>query len=77
VLKKISSATGGKYFRATDNAKLKAIYAEIDKMEKTIIEEKQYSRKAELFHPLAMLALGLLLVEFLLKNTIFKTVTSH
>jgi Ca-activated chloride channel family protein len=77
VLKKISSATGGKYFRATNNAKLKAIYAEIDKMEKTIIEEKQYSRKAELFHPLAMMAFVLLLMEFLLKNTVFKTVTGY
>jgi Ca-activated chloride channel family protein len=77
VLKKISNATGGKYFRATDNAKLKAIYAEIDKMEKTIIEEKQYSRKAELFHPLAIAAFVLLIVEFLLKNTVFKTITGY
>jgi Ca-activated chloride channel family protein len=77
VLKKISNATGGKYFRATNNAKLKAIYAEIDKMEKTIIEEKQYSRKAELFHPLAIAALILLVFEFLLKNTVFKTITGY
>ena len=77
VLKKISNATGGKYFRATNNAKLKAIYAEIDKMEKTIIEEKQYSRKAELFHPLAIAAFVLLMLEFLLKNTVFKTITGY
>jgi len=77
VLKKISATTGGKYFRATDNAKLKAIYAEIDKMEKTIIEEKQYSRKAELFHPLAMLAFALLVIEYILRNTVFKTVTGY
>jgi Ca-activated chloride channel family protein len=77
VLKKISNATGGKYFRATNNAKLKAIYAEIDKMEKTIIEEKQYSRKAELFHPLALAAFVLLMLEFLLKNTVFKTITGY
>lgn len=77
VLKKISDATGGKYFRATDNAKLKAIYAEIDKMEKSIIEEKQYSRKAELFHPLAIAAFVLLLLEFILKNTVFKTITGY
>jgi Ca-activated chloride channel family protein len=77
VLKKISNATGGKYFRATNNAKLKAIYAEIDKMEKTIIEEKQYSRKAELFHPLAIAAFILLFFEFLLKNTVFKTITGY
>lgn len=77
VLKKISNATGGKYFRATDNAKLKAIYAEIDKMEKTIIEEKQYSRKAELFHPLAVIAFMMLLAEFLLRNTVFKSITGY
>jgi len=46
-------------------------------MEKTIIEEKQYSRKAELFHPLAIVAFALLLLEFLLKNTLFKTVTGY
>lgn len=77
ILRKISATTGGKYFRATDNNKLKEVYAEIDKMEKTIIEEKQYSRKSELFHPLAIAALALLLLEFLLKNTVFKTITGY
>ncbi len=75
VLKKISDTTGGKYFRATDNTKLKEIYKEIDKLEKSIIEEKQYSRKSELFLPLAIGALVLLLLEFILKNTIFRTIT--
>jgi Ca-activated chloride channel family protein len=46
-------------------------------MEKTIIEEKQYSRKAELFHPLAIAAFVLLMLEFLLKNTVFKTITGY
>ncbi|MCC6253087.1 MAG: VWA domain-containing protein [Bacteroidia bacterium] len=75
VLKKIAESTGGRYFRATNNEKLKAIYSEIDKMEKTIVEEKQYSKKAELFHPLAIAAFVLLFVEFLLKNTVFKSLT--
>lgn len=75
VLKKIANLTGGKYFRATNNEKLKQIYAEIDKLEKTIIEEKNYTKKSELFFPLALAAAVLLLLEFLLKNTIFKSLT--
>ncbi len=75
VLKKIASLTGGKYFRATNNEKLKQIYAEIDTLEKTIIEEKNYTKKSELFLPLAMLAAILLLLEFVLKNTVFRSLT--
>lgn len=74
-LKKIAALTGGKYFRAVNNDKLKQIYAEIDKMEKTIIEEKNYTKKSELFFPLALSASILLLLEFLLKNTLFKSLT--
>ena len=75
VLQKIASMTGGKYFRATNNEKLKSIYGEIDKMEKTIIEEKQYSKKTELFLPLAIGAALLLLFEFVLKNSVFRSLT--
>lgn len=75
VLKKIAGLTGGKYFRATNNDKLKKIYAEIDKMEKTIIEEKNYTKKSELFFPLALGAALLFLLEFILKNTIFRSLT--
>jgi len=75
VLKKIASLTGGKYFRATNNEKLKQIYAEIDQLEKTIIEEKNYTKKSELFLPLALLALFLLVLEFGLKNTVFRSLT--
>ena len=75
VLKKIASLTGGKYFRATNNDKLKKIYAEIDKMEKTIIEEKNYTKKSELFFPLALGAAVLFLLEFILRNTVFRSLT--
>ena len=75
MLKKIASLTGGKYFRATNNEKLKQIYAEIDKLEKTIIEEKNYTKKSELFLPHALLALLLLVIEFGLKNTVFRSLT--
>jgi Ca-activated chloride channel family protein len=75
VLKKIAALTGGKYFRATNNDKLKQIYSEIDKLEKTIIEEKNYTKKSELFLPLALFAAALLLFEWLLKNTVFRSLT--
>ncbi len=72
LLKKIASTTGGRYFRATDNNKLKEIYERIDRLEKAKIDVTQYRRKTEYFFPFALTALILLCVEFLLKNTIFK-----
>jgi Ca-activated chloride channel family protein len=72
-LNKIADETGGKYFRATDNDKLKEVYAEIDRLEKTIFEEKNFTNKAERFLPFAIAAMILLVIEFLLKNTVFKT----
>lgn len=73
-LKGIASVTGGAYFRATDNRKLEEIYAQIDEMEKTKIEVTQYRRKSEKFLPWAILATCLLLVEFTLKNTLYRSV---
>jgi len=74
VMSEISNMTGGKYFRATDKESLKNIYQEIDKMEKTIISEKSFSNKAEHFLPFALAAAVLLLLEFLLRFTLFKAV---
>lgn len=73
LLKEIAEATNGKYFRATDNDKLIEIYDEIDKLEKTKIEEFKYYNYQELFRPLVILALSLLLLEFILRNTLFKS----
>ncbi|PQJ81004.1 vWA domain-containing protein [Polaribacter porphyrae] len=73
LLKEIASETNGRYFRATDNEKLKAIYDEIDKLEKTKIEDFKYYNYKEMYRPLVFLALGLLIFEFLLRNTIFKS----
>lgn len=73
-LTEIAEMTGGKYFRATDNDKLKDIYKEIDRLEKTIFEEKNFTNKAEHFLPFALSAAVLLLFEFLLKNTLFKSI---
>ena len=73
LLKEIASETKGKYFRATDNTSLKEIYNEIDKLEKTKIEEFKYYNYQEMYRSLVLLALGLLLLEFLLRNTFFKS----
>jgi Ca-activated chloride channel family protein len=73
LLKEIASETNGQYFRATDNTKLAEIYDEIDKLEKTKIEEFKYYNYQEMFRPLVLLALGFLLLEFLLRNTLFKS----
>lgn len=73
LLKEIAEETGGKYFRATDNDKLAQIYDEINKLEKTEIEEKKYYNYDEKYRLLVLLAGLLLLIELLLKNTIFRS----
>lgn len=73
LLKDIAKATGGKYFRATNNEKLEEIYDEINKLEKTEIEEFKYTRYDEKFRPWVFLAGGLLLLEWLLRNTLFRS----
>ncbi|MGB0375691.1 MAG: vWA domain-containing protein [Flavobacteriaceae bacterium] len=73
LLKEIADQTGGLYFRATNTAKLQAIYDEIDKLEKTEIEEFKYYNYDEKFRPLIWIALGLLLLEWLLRNTYFRS----
>jgi Ca-activated chloride channel family protein len=73
VLQKISDMTGGKYYRATDNKKLRAIYQEIDKLEKSKIETMEYRRKSEIFSTAALFAGLFLLLELLFKFTIFRS----
>ncbi len=73
LLKDIADATGGQYFRATDNEKLEAIYEEINKLEKTEIEEFKYYRYEEKFRPWVLLAGALLLLEWLLRITVFRS----
>jgi Ca-activated chloride channel homolog len=74
ILKKISGMTNGEYFRATSNKKLKEIYAQIDQMEKTKIDVKQYSRKHEEYRMFAIFALILGILEILLRNTLLRTI---
>ncbi len=73
LLKEIAKATGGKYFRATNNKKLEDIYKEINKLEKTEIEEFKFYNYDEKFRPLVILAGLLLLIELLLRNTVFRS----
>ena len=75
LLTQIADMTGGKYFRATDNKKLKAIYEEIDKLEKSKIEVQEFRKKHEMFLPWALVAGLLLFLEFILRNTLFKSIT--
>lgn len=73
LLRTIAKTTGGLYFRATDNQRLVEIYDEINKLEKTEIEEFKYYNFEEKYRPLAILALVLLVVEWLLRKTVFKS----
>jgi Ca-activated chloride channel family protein len=72
VLQEIAGMTGGKYFRATNNQKLKEIYQEIDKLEKSRIDVKEINTKTEEYQRFMFLALILLLFEITLRLTIFK-----
>ncbi len=73
LLKEIASKTGGLYFRATDNKKLKEIYDEINKLEKTEVEEFKYSNAKEVYRFFVLAAVILILMEWILKTTFFKS----
>jgi Ca-activated chloride channel family protein len=72
LLQAIAEETGGKYFRAKDNASLENIYKEIDSLEKSKVEIATLTRYTEKFFPFVMIALGLLLIEVLLRFTVLK-----
>jgi Ca-activated chloride channel homolog len=73
LMKEIAKKTGGKYFRAQDNSGLENIYNEINKLEKTKVEELKYVNYDEKYRPLVWLAGLLLLLEIILRNTIFRS----
>jgi Ca-activated chloride channel homolog len=72
LMKEIANETGGKYFRAKDNAGLAKIYEDIDTLEKTKVEISTLTRYTEKFFPFVIAALALLLLEVLLRFTVFK-----
>ena len=74
MLKEIAQMTNGRYFRATNNKKLIEIYKEIDQLEKSKIDVKEYSKKQEEYFPFALLAGILILTELLIRNTILRSI---
>ena len=68
--KKIAATTDGKFYRATDAQKLNQIFDEIDKLEKSTVETKQFTEYQELFPWLLGTGLGLLSLQALLAQTI-------
>ena len=73
LLKSVAQQTGGLYFRATDNNKLKEIYQEINKLEKTEVEEFKYSNATEMFRVFALISFFLIFTEWILRTTFFKS----
>lgn len=67
-LEEIAQMTGGKYFRATNNEKLRSIYQEIDQMEKTKINVREYNKKYEEYFIFALAGFFLLILEMLLRH---------
>jgi len=73
-LTQIAGSTDGNYFRATSNSKLKEVYHEIDKLEKTKLNVKEYSKRQEEYQWFALAAFLCILTEILLRNSILKKI---
>jgi Ca-activated chloride channel homolog len=73
-LQKIASISDGKYFRATNNRTLEEIYKEIDKLEKSKIEVREFSRKSEEFMPFAVAGILMLILSMILKTIVFRNI---
>lgn len=73
-LQKISDATGGKSYRATEAASLKSIFSDIDRLQKTVMETNRYTRTEERFMPWLFLALGCLIIELLIRCTVLRRI---
>lgn len=72
LLQNIAQETGGKYFRATDNQSLEKIYSDINQLEKSKVEVTSFHRYTEKFYPFIFAAMALLLIEIVLRYTLFK-----
>lgn len=71
-LKQIAETADGNFYRATNTAELKKIYSDIDKLEKTKLSTKNYSKLSEEYFPFALAAVLLLLLDIILRLTVFK-----
>lgn len=74
VLTQIAGITDGNYFRATSNSKLKEVYEQIDQLEKTKLNVKEYSKRQEEYRIFALIAFICILLEVLLRNSILKKI---
>ena len=72
MLNDIAAATDGNFYRATNNKELQQIYKDIDKLEKSKLNVKKYSKRYEAYQPYAIAAVILLLLEILLRITVFR-----
>ena len=73
-LQQIAKTADGQYYRATSNSKLKEVYEEIDKLEKTKLNVKDFSLKSEEYMPFALWAMVCLILEVLLRLTILRRI---
>ena len=73
-LSDIAAATQGNFYRATNNQQLKQIYKDIDKLEKSKMDVKKFSKRYEAYQPFALVAILLLLLEILLRTTVFRRI---
>ncbi|RRD02977.1 vWA domain-containing protein [Prevotella sp. OH937_COT-195] len=73
-LSKIAATANGHFYRATNNTELKQIYKDIDKLEKTRMDVKKFSRHYDMYQPFALAALLALLLEMLFRLTIFRRI---
>ena len=71
-LSSIAAATEGDFYRATNNRELQNIYKEIDKLEKSKLNVKKFSKRYEAYQPFALVAVLILLLEILLRITVFR-----
>ncbi len=74
MLRQVAELTGGEYFRATGNRALREIYSKIDKLERTRVEVTEFHRYTELFYQFVLYALGIFLVELLLRAFVFRKI---
>ena len=74
MLADIAAATEGDFYRATNTAELKNIYKEIDRLEKSKLNVKKFSKRYEAYQPFALAAAISLLLEILLRITVFRRI---
>ena len=73
-LEEIASTADGHFYRATNTAELKKIYADIDKLEKTKMDVKKFSKRYDAFQPFVLAAFIAMLLEVLLRLVVFRRI---